>query len=121
MSRVQGNVLPRGCAQVLSAALFVACATASASAQTVTLNRHIDLVADAGLEHVSQADGRWSFFGVGPADGPRTKTIAECGCLLAAFSAAIHQQAGGMLPWYPTRFDFFGGSDGAYDFNPRPT
>ena len=24
-----------------------------------------------------------------------------------------------MLPWYPTRFDFFGGSDGAYDFNPR--
>jgi PKD repeat protein len=119
MSRVQDNVPLRACAQVLSAALLLACATASASAQTVTLNRHIDLVADSGLMHVSQADWRWSFFGVGPADaGPRTKTIGECGCLLAAFSAAIHQQAGGLLPWYPTRFDFFGGSDGAYDFNP---
>jgi PKD repeat protein len=119
MSRVQGNVLPRAWARVLSAALLVAFATAPAIAQTVTLNRQIDLVADAGLEHVSQADWRWSFFGVGPADGGRTRTIGDCGCLLAAFSAAIHQQAGGMLPWYPTRFDFFGGSDGAYDFNPR--
>src|SRR5688572_31399714 len=98
MSRVQGNVLPRACAQLLSAALLLAYATAPATAQTVTLNRHIDLVADAGLRHVSQADWRWSFFGVGPADGPRTKTIGECGCLLAAFSTAIHQQAGGMLP-----------------------
>jgi PKD repeat protein len=119
MSRVQSKALPRGCAQVLLAALFLASTASSATAQTVTLNRDIDLVAESGLQHVSQTDGRWSFFGVGPADGPRTMTIGECGCLLAAFSAAIHQHAGGMLPWFPTRFDFFGGSDGAYDFNPR--
>ncbi|MGH8636270.1 MAG: PKD domain-containing protein, partial [Burkholderiales bacterium] len=86
----------------------------------MTLNRDIDLVADSGLVHVSQTDWRWSFFGAGPVDaGPSTMTIGDCGCLLSAFSAAIHQQAGGMLPWYPTRFDFFGDSDGAYDFNPR--
>src|SRR5688500_8971228 len=119
MSPVHGNVRLRACAQVLSAALLFAYATAPASAQTVTLDRHIDLVADAGLEHVSMTDWRWKFFGVGPVDAGRTKTIGECGCLLAAYSAAIHQLAGGMLPWYPTRFDFFGGSDGAYDFNPR--
>jgi hypothetical protein len=89
--------------------------TAPAAAQTITLNRDIDLVADNFLVHVSQTDGRWGLALVGPADEPRTKTIGECGCLLAAFSAAIQPLATGMLPWYVTPFR---GGASALDFNP---
>lgn len=120
MTRVQTNVLSRVSAQVLSVALLGAYATPSVSAQTVTLNRDIDLVADSGLVHVSQVDWRWSFFGVGPVGTePRTITIGDCGCLLAAYSAVIHQQGGGLKPWFPTYFDYFGARDVANDFNPR--
>ena len=103
---------------VLAAALAVcwlAVMAPAAHAQTVTLTHDIDLVQDAGLVHYSQTDGRWAYFSV---RGDSTVTIGQCGCLLSAFATVINQQ-GRMLPWFPTPFNYFGGYDGAFDFNPR--
>jgi PKD repeat protein len=101
--------------QFLSIALFIGGLASSAQAQTVTLARDIDLVTDNGLVHYSQTDGRWAYFSM---RGDPSITIGQCGCLLSAFATVINQQ-GGMVPWFPTPFNYFGGSDGAWDFNPR--
>src|SRR5699024_8161827 len=97
------------------AVCWLAVMAPAAHAQTVTLTHDIDLVQDAGLVHYSQTDGRWAYFSV---RGDSTVTIGQCGCLLSAFATVINQQ-GRMLPWFPTPFNYFGGYDGAFDFNPR--
>jgi PKD repeat protein len=102
-------------ARGLLAALLMLGFASSAAAQNPTLTRDYDLVRDNGLVHYSQADGRWAFFPM--RDGSRR--IGECGCLLAAFATVLNYEGTGMLPWFPTRFDYFGGSSGAFDFNPR--
>src|SRR5688500_5032526 len=94
---------------------FLVSAASTAQAQTVTLTSDINLVTDAGLVHYSQTDGRWAYFSV---RADPTISIGRCGCLLSAFATVMNQQ-GGMVPWFPTPFDFFGGSNGAWDFNPR--
>lgn len=97
------------------ALLFVATAARAARAQSVVLAHDIDLVLDTGLVHYSQTDGRWAYFSV---RGDSTIRMGQCGCLLSAFATILNQQ-GRMLPWFPTPFNYFGGSDGAFDFNPR--
>jgi PKD repeat protein len=109
------TVLPRVCVQLLAAALVIACVTPPAMAQTVPLTHDYDLVTGSGLVHYAQTDGRWAYFNV---RGDQTVTIGRCGCLLSTFATVINQH-GGIAPWFPTPFNFFGGSDGAFDFNPR--
>ena len=115
MSRRVSRLRQAASIAAVLAVLSVAVATRAAQAQTVTLTHDIDLVLDAGLVHYSQNDWRWAYFSV---RGDETVTIGGCGCLLSAFATVINQQ-GRMVPWYPTRFDRFGGNDGAFDFNPR--
>ena len=103
---------PRLCLQLLSAALVVGCLTQPAQAQTTLEDRDYDLVADVGLYHYSQTDGRWAQFPAGPA---RTRSIHDCGCLLSVLATVINHQVTGISPWFPTELEF--GS--AFDFNPR--
>src|SRR3990170_2138229 len=107
------RVLPRACAQLLLAALFIACVTSSAQAQSTLADRDYDLVTDNGLFHYAQTDGRWATFPAGPA---RTKSIGDCGCLLSVLSTVINHQVTGITPWFPTEL---AGGGGAFDFNPR--
>jgi hypothetical protein len=100
----------------LALPLVLACGIPSAMAQTVTLGRDYDLVTDEGLVHYSQKDSRWAYYSV---RGDPTISMYECGCLLSAFATVINHEGSGMSPWFVTRFDFFGGSDSAFDFNPR--
>ena len=108
------SALLRRTAPWLASCLVLANVTPS-HAQTVTLTRDYDLVDDSGLVHYSQTDGRWAYYSI---RRDPSVTIGRCGCLLSAFATVINQQ-GGMLPWFPTAFDYFGGSNGAFDFNPR--
>src|SRR6185295_4530610 len=65
--------------------------------------------------HYSQTDLRWSFYSV---RGDHTISIGRCGCLLSAFSTVLNHESG-MLPWFITPFDYFGGTLSSFDFNPR--
>ena len=114
MDLIRCKALPRVCARLLLAALVVGCVAWPAEAQTVHLDRDYDLVRENGLVHYSQTDNRWAYFKM--KDDPSI-TIGQCGCLLSAFATVINQR-GGMIPWFPTPFDFFGGRDAAFDFNP---
>ncbi len=108
------SVVRRAIVSVL-ALLWMAGVARAVDAQSVTLTSDIDLVDDVGLVHYSQTDWRWAYFSV---RGDPTITLGRCGCLLSAFATIINQQ-GRMLPWFPTPFNYFGGYDGAFDFNPR--
>ncbi len=112
--RRRHGVVRRALVSVL-AVLSMAGAARAARAQSVTLTSDIDLVQDADLVHYSQTDWRWAYFTV---RGDSSITLGQCGCLLSAFATIINQQ-GRMLPWFPTPFNYFGGYDGAFDFNPR--
>ncbi len=60
-----------------------------ASAQTIVLNRDIEL----GIRNISQQDIRWATFAIGPLDDVSN---ANCGCYLAVLST--------VLEYYHTRF-----------------
>jgi hypothetical protein len=113
---------PRLRAQLLSAVLFVGCLAQSAQAQTVNLDRDIDLVTDSYLIHYSQSDPRWAQRTLYGNINFAEKTIGECGCLLAALATAINRNSHSrtMLPWFAARFydPISGQSIFDLDFNP---
>ena len=113
MSRVPCNVLPRVCAQVLSAVLVVVCLARPAQAQTTLEDRDYDLVSRQWAIPLLP-DGRpMGPVSVGslPQQLPRTVWLPP-----VVLATVLNHQVTGATPWFPVVL-----RDGrsAFDFNPR--